>query len=616
MENVIATVTTLREGETGVVSSIGGSERLTSRLASMGIIPGIEIKVLRKSAGSVIVLASDTRLALGRIEASRIFVSGVPVEEKKSVLVALAGQPNVGKSTVFNILTGLSQHVGNWPGKTVEKKEGVHIADGAEMRIVDLPGTYSLTAFSEEERAAREFIIHEHPDVIVLVANASALERSLYLLTEVLLLDVPIVVAVNMTDVAENQGIHVDVEALQRSLGLPVVSIIATKNKGIKELVPLIIDASLHEVDFNPRLPDVSFDHRAIYMRLLELLKGHVPPPYADRWVATKLMEGDHVVSVAFQEILPQEIWTEIQGLLIEHEDALRAVVGGRYDWIEMVTRIAVSRFRRGQVLMTDRIDHLLTQPVLGIPLLLGILALVFVLTYRVGFPLQHGLERLLGLFARLVETGLAGAPPLAHGARGKRHHRRRGLGAHVLSHTAHILCLPNLSRRRRLHGKGRLCDGPLHARGRPPREELHPPVPGLRLQRAFRHRDADRGVEESAPSHHIPRAFHPLHCQARGAYLRLRGRVWGARVPCFLAASHCQYRRPRRHGHGDQQGIHEGRAYAFHHGASPVPQTRPAHHRGRCVGEDGLVREAGGQRDPGCFRGDLARTSLGRRDC
>jgi ferrous iron transport protein B len=411
VENVIATITTLREGESGVVSSIGGSERLTSRLASMGIIPGTEIKVLRKSAGSVIVLASDTRLALGRIEASRIFVSGVPVEEKKSVLVALAGQPNVGKSTVFNILTGLSQHVGNWPGKTVEKKEGIHVADGTEVRIVDLPGTYSLTAFSEEERVAREFIMHEHPDAIVLVANASALERSLYLLSEVLLLNVPVVVAVNMTDVAENQGIHVDVAALQRSLGLPVVSIIATKNKGIKELVPLIIDATQHEIDFNPRLPDVSFDHRAIYMRLLELIRDHVPPPYTDRWVATKLMEGDSVVLAAFQEILPQETWTEIQGLLIKHEDALRAVVGGRYDWIEMVTRIAVSRFRRGQVLMTDRIDHLLTQPVLGIPLLLGILALVFSLTYRVGFPLQHVLERVLGLFARLVETGLAGAP-------------------------------------------------------------------------------------------------------------------------------------------------------------------------------------------------------------
>ncbi len=411
MENVIATVATLREGEKGVVSSIGGGERLTSRLASMGVVPGIEIKVLRNTAGSVIVLASDTRLALGRIEASRIFVTGLPEEEKKSILVALAGQPNVGKSTVFNILTGLSQHVGNWPGKTVEKKEGVHVVDGVEMRLVDLPGTYSLTAFSEEERAAREFIIHEAPEVIVLVANASALERSLYLLTELLLLNVPIVVAVNMIDVAENQGIHVDVAALQRSLGLPVVSIIATKNKGIKELVPLILGAARHEVDFTPRLPYVSFDHKDIYERVLELLKGRLPVYYTEPWVATKLMEGDQIVSATIQGLLPEEAWNEIKGLLVEHEDALRAVVGGRYDWIEMVTRIAVSRFRRGQVLMTDRIDHLLTKPVLGIPALLGILALVFLLTYRVGFPAQHGLEWLLGLFGRFVEHGLAGAP-------------------------------------------------------------------------------------------------------------------------------------------------------------------------------------------------------------
>ncbi|MGA3174798.1 MAG: ferrous iron transport protein B [Syntrophorhabdales bacterium] len=413
MENVVSTVTTLREGEEGIVSSIGGGERLTSRLASMGIVLGTTIRMLTNSGGSVIVLASGTRLALGRIEASRIFVSKIaPSEEEKThLLVALAGQPNVGKSTLFNILTGLSQHVGNWPGKTVEKKEGVHVSDGARMRIVDLPGTYSLTSFSEEERAAREFIIHERPDVIVLVANASALERSLYLLSELLLLDVPIVVAVNMMDVAESQGIHVDVAALQRSLGLPAVSVIATKNKGIRELVPLIVDASNRMVDFNPRLPDVSYDHRAIYMRLLELLKGRMPRSYTDRWVATKLMEGDPEVSRAVEGLVPEDRWNEIQGLLIEHEDALRAVLGGRYDWIEAVTRIAVSHFRRGQVLMTDRIDHLLTQPILGIPVFLAILGLVFTLTYKVGFPVQHQLEWLLGTFARLLETALSGAP-------------------------------------------------------------------------------------------------------------------------------------------------------------------------------------------------------------
>ena len=402
------TVTMLKEGEEGVVEIIAGGERLASRLASMGIVPGATIKVLRNRAGSVIVLASDTRIALGRLESSRILMSRVvPDEEKKGILVALAGQPNVGKSTVFNILTGLSQHVGNWPGKTVEKKEGIHVVEGLEIRIVDLPGTYSLTAFSEEERAAREFIIHERPDVIVLVVNASALERSLYMLSELLLLHAPVVVAVNMMDVAEGQGIHVDVAALQRSLGLPVVSIVATKNRGIKELIPIAIDTAQGKVDYKPRLPEVSHDHREIYVRLLELVKEYTPPLYTDRWMATKLMEGDPDAAKTLQALLPEDTWNEIQGLLIKHEDALRAVVGGRYDWIEMVSRVVVSRFKRGQVLMTDRIDHVLTRPIFGIPVLLGILALVFLLTYKIGFPVQRQIERIMGFFARLVETAM-----------------------------------------------------------------------------------------------------------------------------------------------------------------------------------------------------------------
>ncbi len=157
--------------------------------------------------------------------------------ERKYLLVALAGQPNVGKSTVFNVLTGLSQHVGNWPGKTVEKKEGIYEKDNLIMRIVDLPGTYSLSSFSEEERIARDFILREKPDVIALIVNGAALERSLYLLSELLLLGPPVVLAVNMLDVAEAQGINIDVKALRDSLGIPVVPMVASKNRGIRELV-------------------------------------------------------------------------------------------------------------------------------------------------------------------------------------------------------------------------------------------------------------------------------------------------------------------------------------------------------------------------------------------
>ena len=234
MDNELFPVTSLEENEEGMIHLLSGGRGLTSRLAAMGIMPGIKIRVLRNSGRQIIVLASDTRVALGKGQADKILVEKISSvrsesEEKrpsKGILVALSGQPNVGKTTVFNILTGLSQHVGNWPGKTVEMKEGFHNVDGFELKIIDLPGTYSLSAFSEEERIARDFIIHEHPDVVVLVVNAAALERSLYLLTEILLLRSPVIVAVNMVDVAEGQGVYIDINAIQRSMHIPVVSMV------------------------------------------------------------------------------------------------------------------------------------------------------------------------------------------------------------------------------------------------------------------------------------------------------------------------------------------------------------------------------------------------------
>lgn len=419
MNDELFPVTSLGEGEEGIVHLLSGGEKLTSRLAGMGIVPGITIKVLRNSGGLIIVLASETRVALGRGQAEKILVtkkkaSPQPAAEEKpqkSALVALVGQPNVGKSTVFNVLTGLSQHVGNWPGKPIEKKEGVHVSDDTEIRMIDLPGTYSLSAFSEEERLVREFVIHDHPDVIVLLANASALERSLYLLSELLLLGPPIIVVVNMLDVASNQGIQIDVDALRKSLRLPVVPMVAAKNQGIRELVSEIIKVTEGGHVYNPRLPAVAADHATIYLRIMELIKGSIPVPYKEAWVGTKLMEGDSEISDLVKDLVPVEAWNEIQSLLIEHEDALRAVVGGRYDWIEEVTRAAISRFKRGQVLMTDRIDHVLTGPVIGIPVLLAILALIFLITFELGFPLQEFLASLAGSFGRWLDATLADGP-------------------------------------------------------------------------------------------------------------------------------------------------------------------------------------------------------------
>ena len=411
-------VTSLGEGEEGIIHDIAGGHALISRLAGMGIVLNTRIRFLQASGGLVIVQVADTRVALGTGEASKILVDCLPSRGRETpkpetapLLVALAGQPNAGKSTVFNILTGLSQHVGNWPGKTVEKKEGAHTADGVEMRIVDLPGTYSLTAFSEEEKVARDFIIHERPDVTVLLVNAAALERSLYLLAEFLLLGPPLIVAVNMLDVAETQGIRIDADALEKSLGLPVVPMIATKNRGIRELVQRIISVSRREVQPLPRLPLVRKDHRKLFQELTALIRDVTPSPYTVPWVAAKLMEGDPEISAMMEGLVPAPAWGQVRSLLIAHEDSLHAVVCGRYDWVEEITRACVSRFRMGQIVMTDRIDHVLTRPVFGIPVLLAVLGCVFFLTYKVGFPLQKLLEGFVKGFTADIEPFLTVAP-------------------------------------------------------------------------------------------------------------------------------------------------------------------------------------------------------------
>ncbi len=153
-----------------------------------------------------------------------------------TAMVALAGNPNVGKSTVFNALTGARQHVGNWPGKTVEKKEGTWTYQGKSYTVVDLPGTYSLTAYSMEEIIARDFIIESRPNAVVVVVDAANLERNLYLVVQIIEMGTPVVVALNMTDIAETKGLKIDVEKLARGLGVPVVPMVAREERGIDDL--------------------------------------------------------------------------------------------------------------------------------------------------------------------------------------------------------------------------------------------------------------------------------------------------------------------------------------------------------------------------------------------
>lgn len=335
----------------------------------------------------------------------------------RRLLVALAGQPNVGKSTVFNLLTGLSQHVGNWAGKTVEKKTGTHRHGDVELELVDLPGTYSLSAASEEELIARDFLLTARPDVVVAIINASAIERHLYLVAELLPLPIRLVVGLNMLDVAAHEGGGVDVSALERALGVPVVPMVASRNEGVAELVAAVVARALDAGTGEPRLPGVRADHQSVWRELQVLVAGHLPPVLPEAWAASKLLEGDREVTRVARDACPAPTWVRVERLLAAHEDGMLAVASGRYEWIAQVVRSAVRRPRAGQVSVTERLDRWLTHPAWGLVALAGVFGLVYGLTFLLGGPLQELVETLItrGL-GRPLGALLDGAPAWVSG--------------------------------------------------------------------------------------------------------------------------------------------------------------------------------------------------------
>jgi len=222
----------------------------------------------------------------------------------REITVALIGNPNSGKTTVFNSLTGARQHVGNWPGVTVERKEGRRYYKGDTIRVVDLPGVYSLTAYSQDEVIARNFVVEEHPDVIVDVVDASNLERNLYLVVQLLEMGAPLIIALNMMDMVESRGVRIDADALSQLLGARAVPMVASRDRGTQDLLDEILAVAAGLGNANGFRFSYGRELDAEISKLEGLLsRTDLARRYSPKWLAIKLLEKDEEILKMFQEV-------------------------------------------------------------------------------------------------------------------------------------------------------------------------------------------------------------------------------------------------------------------------------------------------------------------------
>ncbi len=343
--------------------------------------------------------------------------------ESSILTIALAGNPNSGKTTIFNNLTGTRQKVGNWPGVTVEKKEGTIHRHGYALKIVDLPGTYSLTPFSIEEIVARDFILDESPDVVIDIIDASNLERSLYLATQLRELDCRLLFALNMADVARERGIKIDADKLSELLDLPVVFTVGNRNEGIDGLLESAIALAESDVEI-PRRRRVKYskDIEVAIAEIRERLVGGATGelPYNPRWIAIKLLENDTVVRERAAAAMGQGAGA-LMDLVDRHRATLRdlydddpeiIMTDERYGFIAGIVREAVTTSTtHRRVDISRNIDLVLTNRLLGLPVFIFFIWAMFQLTFSLGaYPMawiESGIGLLSGGLTRALPQGL-----------------------------------------------------------------------------------------------------------------------------------------------------------------------------------------------------------------
>lgn len=300
------------------------------------------------------------------------------------IRIALAGNPNCGKTTMFNDLTGASQYVGNWPGVTVEKKEGKYTRD-KDVTVTDLPGVYSLSPYSPEEIVTRDYLLDGGPDVVVNLVDATNLERNLYLTTQILDLGVPVVVALNMMDLVKKSGDKIDVAGLSKRLGCPVVETTALRGHGLAELMETAVRVAKAGTPAEPNMPFDAQVEEAIAK--IEGILGNRVSPATARWFAVKLFEGEERTVAAMKLSAAdlkaiEAVREEVEGKL--DDDAESIVTSERYNAIAHVVDATMKRSRTGMT-ATQKIDRVVTNRWLGLPIFVAVMALVYYLAISVG---------------------------------------------------------------------------------------------------------------------------------------------------------------------------------------------------------------------------------------
>ncbi len=333
--------------------------------------------------------------------------------DKKTITIAVAGNPNSGKSTLINAIAGTRLHVGNWPGVTVEKKEAIFEFEGRKIRLIDLPGTYSLSPYTQEEIIARDYLVHEKPDVIINVVDATNLERNLYLTVQMIELQIPVVMALNIFDEAEKKGYKIDSEAAEKMLGVAVIRTVATKKTGLDELIRAALSAADSPSSFRPKHLNYGPDIETATMKIEEHLRQDHPllaARYPLRWLAYKIMEQDSHVR--------NETGLDEEGLLGEILGHLRAAHGedieslmtdARYAQASGLTHEVMTRPDIRKMEMTEKIDRVVLNRYLGIPIFFVAMWLIFKLTFDVATPFVDWIDTMAaGPFRRWAEALLA----------------------------------------------------------------------------------------------------------------------------------------------------------------------------------------------------------------